>query len=265
MLIPQRTQRRDELTDNKIDKVISYVNGDITSNSDYSYYWKPHVETATNLTLTSTGGGGYIYCNYNLLRNAVATSLDASSNFKFYDFVLASKAVLNPEVTSESRKVTEISKLINKEWIVQKERRAGYGFKPNFYSPISASEFFEIGKDLDLESERLILDDEELTFNYYMSIIDEFLNNYVVLDSYPSTKIGEFEFRYLSSIPRDEYRGLNLLVYSKSKSQGIYYICNSIDLERTKKLLKEEVEKEESLNESPSPKISDKVTIGGTN
>ena len=253
------------MTDNKIDKIISYVNGDITLNSDlYSYYWKPHVETSNDSTLTSTGGGGYIYCNYNLLRNAVATSLDASSNFKFYDFVLASKAVLNPEVTSESRKVTEISKLINKEWIVQKERK-GYDFKPNFYSPISASEFFEIGKDLDLESERLILDDEELTFNYYMSIIDEFLNNYVVLDSYPSTKIGRFEFRYLSSIPRDEYRGLNLLVYSKSRYQGIYYICNSMDLERTKKLLKEEVEKEESLNESPSPKISDKVTIGGTN
>ena len=186
------------MTDNKIDKVISYVNGDITLNSDlYSYYWEPHVGTSTDLTLTSTGGGGYIYCNYNLLRNAVATSLDSSSNFKFYDFVLLSKAVLNPEVTSESRKVTEISKLINKEWVVQKGRRAGYDSRPNFYNPISASEFFEIGKDLSLESEHLILDDEELTFNYYMSIIDEFLNNYVVLDSYPSTKIREFEFRYL--------------------------------------------------------------------
>ena len=50
-----------------------------------------------------------------------------------------------------------------------------------------------------------------------------------------------------------------------AKFQGIYYICNSMDLERTKKLLKEEVEKEESLNESPSPKIPDKVTMGGTN
>lgn len=254
------------MTDKKIDKVISYVNGDVTLKMDLEHcFWKPYVKTSTDLTLTSTSGEGYTYYTYNLAQTPMATSLDASSNFKFYDFVLLSKAVLNPEVTSESRKVTEISKLINKEWIVQKERRTGYNSRPSFYSPISASEFFEIGKDLDLESERLILDDEELTFNYYMSIIDEFLNNYVVLDAYPSTKIGEFEFRYLSSIPRDEYRGLNLLVYSKSRYQGIYYICNSMDLERTKKLLKEEVEKEESLNESPSPKISDKVTMGGTN
>ena len=231
--------------------------------SEYTDIWSSPV--ISNIKWNMTPGGSYTYYNYNLAAAPVATSLDSSSNFKFYDFVLLSKAILNPEVTSESRKVTEISKLINKEWIVQKERREGYGFKPNFYSPISASEFFEIGKDLNLESEHLILDDEELTFNYYMSIIDEFLNNYVVLDTYPSTKIREFEFRYLSSIPRDEYRGLNLLVYSKSKSQGIYYICNSIDLERIKKLLKEEVEKEESLDESPSIKISDKVTIGGTN
>lgn len=254
------------MTDNEIDGAMFHLSSNITLNSDLdSYYSNHYVKNINKVTLTSTSGEGYTYYTYNLAQTPMATSLDASSNFKFYDFVLLSKAVLNPEVTSESRKVTEISKLINKEWIVQKERRAGYGFKPNFYSPVSASEFFEIGKDLSLESERLILDDEELTFNYYMSIIDEFLNNYVVLDSYPSTKIREFDFRYLSSIPRDEYRGLNLLVYSRARFQGIYYICNSMDLERTKKLLKEEVEKEESLNESPPPKISDKVTIGGTN
>ena len=132
----------------KIDKVISYVNGDATLKMDLEHcYWKPYVKTSTDLTLTSTEGDGYIYYNYSLSpNNAVATPLDSSSNFKFYDFVLSSKAVLNPEVTSESRKVTEISKLINKEWIVQNGRREGYGFKPNFYSPISASEFFEIVK-----------------------------------------------------------------------------------------------------------------------
>lgn len=196
---------------------------------------------------TMISGGSYVYnIESPVVKYMSTTTSDLSVVFKHYVFNLISKVISSSkDETPESKKANDISKILNKEWVVQREDTARAGF----YSPVYAFQFFKIGGDIDLNSETLILNDAELTFNYYMSLIDDFLRNYVVLRSIPSTKIKRFSEKYLSQIPQ-EYEGLNILVYSKSKGceyDDIHYICKSSDLERTKKLLREEVEREESI------------------
>lgn len=196
---------------------------------------------------TMISGGSYVYnIESPVVKYMSTTTSDLSVVFKHYVFNLISKAISSSkDETPEFKKAKDISRILNKKWVVQREDAAQAGF----YSPVFAFQFFRIGGDIDLNSETLILNDAELTFNYYMSLIDDFLRNYVVLRSLPSTKIKRFSEKYLSSIP-PEYEDLNILVYSKSKGceyDDIHYICRSSDLERTKKLLREEVEREESI------------------
>lgn len=133
------------------------------------------------------------------------------------------------------RKLTDISEILNNKWVTPKEPTCEVSFE----KPVRASEFFEI-KDISLKSHKLILGDEGLTLLYYVSLIDDFLNNYMVLKSYPSTKIKDLDSKfYLRSVP-PEYKGLNVLVYPM---EGVYYICEYKDLGRTKKVLQEEVER----------------------
>lgn len=218
--------------------------------SEYIDIWSPPV--IHNVKWNMTPEGSYTYNTEPAATGWYSSKASSDQSiFKHYVFNLISKVISSSkEETPESKKANDISKILNKEWIVKREDAA----QASFYHPVFAFQFFRIGKDIDLSSESLILNDAELTFNYYMSLIDDFLRNYVVLRSIPSTKIKRFSEKYLSQIPQ-EYGGLNILVYSKSKGceyDDIHYICKSSDLERTKKLLREEVEREESIIDSSS-------------
>lgn len=219
--------------------------------SEYIDPWTRSPVKNSYMWNTTDSGGSYVYnVGFPAVKYMSTTSSD-SSIFRHYVFNLISKVISSSkEETPESKKAEDVSKILNKEWIAQREDAA----QASFYHPVFAFQFFRIGKDIDLNSESLILNDAELTFNYYMSLIDDFLRNYVVLRSIPSTKIKRFSEKYLSQIPQ-EYEGLNILVYSKSKGceyDDVHYICKSSDLERTKKLLREEVEREESIIDSSS-------------
>lgn len=213
--------------------------------SEYTDIWSPPM--ISNVKWNLTPEGSYTYnIEQPTVVEYVSTESPYKSVFKHYVFNLISKVISSSkDETPEPKKANDISKILNKEWIVQREDAA----QASFYHPVFAFQFFRTGKDIDLNSESLILNDAELTFNYYMSLIDDFLRNYVVLRSIPSTKIKRFSEKYLSQIPR-EYGGLNILVYSKSKGceyDDIHYICKSSDLEKTKILLRKEVEREESI------------------
>lgn len=226
------------MTDDEVVKkaLSEYVDPWTCSPVKNSYQWN-----------TMISGGSYVYNIESPVVKYMSTTSSDSSIFRHYVFNLISKVISSSkEETPESKKANDISKILNKEWIVQR----GDAAQASFYHPVFAFQFFRIGKDIDLNSEVLILNDAELTFNYYMSLIDDFLRNYVVLRSIPSTKIKRFSEKYLSQIIPKEYEDLNILVYSKSKGceyDDIHYICKSSDLERTKKLLREEVEREESI------------------
>lgn len=210
---------------------------------------------------TMISGGSYVYNIESPVVKYVSTRYSDSFIFRHYVFNLISKVISSSkEETPESKKANDISKILNKEWIAQREDAA----QASFYHPVFAFQFFRIGKDIDLNSEVLILNDAELTFNYYMSLIDDFLRNYVVLRSIPSTKIKRFSEKYLSRIPQ-EYEGLNILVYSKSKGceyDDIHYICKSSDLEKTKILLRKEVEREESITDPSSEDLEEGLIDG---
>lgn len=212
-----------------------------------------------SISTTSSSSDFYGCSGYNSY-SKIIISTDSATNFKYYSSSLIAKVLSNFDSESKSVKIIDISNLMKKKWIVPKEN---VEVQVSFENSISASEFFEIGSDIRLEKNNLIFNDEELTYNYYMSIIDNFLKDYVVLKSYPSTKIKDFDRKYLASIPV-EYEKLNLLAYTKIGNydvfEGIYYVCDSKDLETTKKLLKEEVEKAESLIEDNS----DLLKLGGT-
>lgn len=215
--------------------------------SEYTDIWSS--PAISNIKWNMTPEGSYTYnIEPAVLRYSSIISSDSDSSiFRHFVLNLISEVISGSrDETPESKKAKDVSRILNKKWIVQREDAA----QASFYHPVFAFQFFRIGRDIDLSSESLILNDAELTFNYYMSLIDDFLRNYVVLRSIPSTKIKRFSEKYLSQIIPKEYEGLNILVYSKSKGceyDDIHYICKSSDLERTKKLLREEVEREESI------------------
>lgn len=152
--------------------------------------------------------------------------------FKYFPIVIS-----RFEDTPERRRLIDIFEVLSHKWVTPKEPICEVSFK----KPVRASEFFEF-MDIDSKPEKLILEDESLTLLYYATLIEDFLDNYMVFKPYPSTKIKDLDSKYLRSVPL-EYEGLNVLVYSM---EGIYYICEYKDLERTKKMLQDEVEKYES-------------------
>ena len=141
------------------------------------------------------------------------------------------------EDTPEHQRLIDIFEVLSNKWVTPKEPICEVSFK----KPVRASEFFKF-TDIDSKPKKLILEDEGLTLLYYANLIGDFLDNYMVFKPYPSTKIKGLDSKYLRSVPL-EYKGLNVLVYPM---EGIYYICEYKDLERTKKMLQDEVEKYES-------------------
>lgn len=206
----------------------SYVSKTGTGSDSYS--WTPDTITTSDLSWAKLDLNGKSTSTETLRPPCPFEDI----LFKDFDFP---RVISRFEDTPECRKFTDIFEILNNKWVTPKEPIC----EVSFDKPVRASEFFEF-TDIDSKPKKLILEDEGLTLLYYATLIGDFLNNYMVFKPYPSTKIKDLDSKYLRSVP-PEYKGLNVLVYPM---EGIYYICEYKDLERTKKMLQDEVEKYES-------------------
>lgn len=239
------------------------TNTAVINYKDYCHTYISPVINTVNTTTTSDFNKLYVG-NAGDYSWAFMGSTDAPTNFKYFSSHMVTKVLSHFTDKAKSYKILDISKLISKNWVVPKDE---IDEQISFESPLQARKFFEVSDDIQFQPENLILNDEELTFNYYMSIINNFLDNYVILECYPSTKIRDFHLKALDLVPQ-EYGDLNLLAYSRlgesGRFAGIYYICEYKDLGRVKKMLQEEVEKAEELIGDNNP-IKDGVLYWSEN
>lgn len=217
-------------------------------------WYNPSTTSSDYITYTNGTTGMSIYSkpfqfSYSNLADSAYAVEENLTNFKWFNLNGPRAVILSTFQSSTSfKRVQGIIKTLNYDWVMPKTDEVEISFD----KPVTASQIFEIGK-MKFKDEDLIFEDADFTFNYYLALIGDFLNNFVVLKPYPSKVIKDYESKFLKSIPVgiDEYKNLNFLAYLKptypASSGEVIYLCDRRDLETVKSLLKSEVEKTEKF------------------